>query len=105
VSSNFAVVYDANIFFGAFRRTVMLHLAQAGIFRAKWTEDIHKEWMSNLKERYPDIPIEKIQTLLDGRRLETSGIAVMKRAGSSGSQRKRQTVRRRSRSRKNSRAR
>jgi len=42
MSSNFTVLYDANIFFGAFRRTVMIHLAQSGIYRAKWTEDIHK---------------------------------------------------------------
>jgi hypothetical protein len=59
--TNFTVIYDANIFFGAFRRTVMMHLAQAGIFRARWTEDIHKEWMSRLKERHPEIDIEKIQ--------------------------------------------
>ncbi|MEY2603876.1 MAG: hypothetical protein QOH31_1660 [Verrucomicrobiota bacterium] len=31
----------------------MIHLAQAGIYRAKWTEDIHQEWMRNLKKRYP----------------------------------------------------
>jgi hypothetical protein len=33
MSSNFTVLYDANIFFGAFRRTVMINLAQAGIYR------------------------------------------------------------------------
>jgi hypothetical protein len=61
MSTNFTVIYDANIFFGAFRRTLMMHLAQAGIFRARWTEDIHKEWISHLKEKYPDIDVEKIQ--------------------------------------------
>jgi hypothetical protein len=63
MSSNFTVLYDANILFGAFRRNVMIHLAQAGIFRAKWREDIHQEWMRNLKERYPDIGVEKIQKI------------------------------------------
>jgi hypothetical protein len=61
MSTNFTVIYDANIFFASFRRTVMMHLAQAGIFRARWTEDIHREWMSRLKERRPEIDIEKIQ--------------------------------------------
>jgi hypothetical protein len=32
MSSNFTVVYDANVFFGAFPRNVMIHLAQAGIY-------------------------------------------------------------------------
>jgi hypothetical protein len=61
MSTNFTVIYDANIFFGAFRRTVMMHLAQAGIFRARWTEDIHTEWMTRLKEQRPDLEIEKLQ--------------------------------------------
>jgi PIN domain len=63
MSSNFTVLYDANIFFGAFRRNVMIHLAQAGIYRAKWTEDIHQEWMSNLRKKYPDIGAEKVQKI------------------------------------------
>ena len=63
MSSNFTVLYDANIFFGAFRRTVMIHLAQSGIYRAKWTEDIHQEWIHNLKEKYPDLGNEKIQRI------------------------------------------
>ena len=61
MSTNFTVIYDANIFFGVFRRTVMMHLAQAGIFRARWTEDIHTEWINNLHALRPDIPIEKLQ--------------------------------------------
>ncbi len=61
MSANFTVIYDANIFFGAFRRSLMLHLAEAGIFRARWTDDIHEEWITNLKERFPKIPIEELQ--------------------------------------------
>jgi hypothetical protein len=33
------------------------------IYRAKWTEDIHQEWMRNLREKYPDLGIEKIQRI------------------------------------------
>jgi hypothetical protein len=57
MSTNFTVIYDANIFFGAFRRTLLMPLAQAGIFRARWSEDIHKEWIGRLKEQRPDIDI------------------------------------------------
>jgi hypothetical protein len=38
-------------------------LAEAGIFRARWTEEIHKEWMENLKERFSDLAIEDIQRI------------------------------------------
>ena len=63
MSTNFTVIYDANVFFGAFRRTVMMHLAQARIFRARWTEDIHEEWVTRLNERRPEIGMEKLQRL------------------------------------------
>ncbi|RLS64562.1 MAG: hypothetical protein DWH96_03070 [Planctomycetota bacterium] len=29
-------------------RNVLLQLATAGLFRARWTEDIHREWMRSL---------------------------------------------------------
>jgi predicted nucleic acid-binding protein len=63
MSSNFTVIYDANIFFGALRRSLMIHLAQAGIFRARWTKDIHEEWMGNLRKRLLDIRIEDLQRI------------------------------------------
>jgi hypothetical protein len=68
MSSNFTVIYDANVLFGSFRRSVMIYLAQAGIFRAKWTRHIHDEWMSSLTKKYRDIPpekIERIRSLID----------------------------------------
>jgi predicted nucleic acid-binding protein len=69
MSAGFRVIYDANILFSGFKRRVMLALARAEIFQARWSEDIHKEWMARLPERYPDkFPAEKvskIRTLID----------------------------------------
>jgi hypothetical protein len=63
MSSNFTVIYDSNVLFGSFRRNVMIYLAQAGMFQAKWTKDIHEEWMPRLREKYPDVTIEQVQRI------------------------------------------
>lgn len=63
MSSNFTVIYDSNILFGSFLRNVMIHLAQAGIYRAKWTKDIHDEWMPHLTEKYPNVRVEDAQRI------------------------------------------
>jgi hypothetical protein len=44
-------------------RNVMIHLAQAGIYRAKWTNDIHDEWMPHLMEKYQNVRVEDAQQI------------------------------------------
>ena len=46
--NNFIVVFDACVLYPAMLRNVLLQLATAGLFRARWTEDIHREWMRSL---------------------------------------------------------
>lgn len=53
--SRFTVVFDANIFYPAPLRDLMLRLAATGLFRARWTEQIHNEWMRNLAKDRPDL--------------------------------------------------
>ena len=46
----------------------MMHLALTGMFRAKWSADIHEEWMSNLLRNRPDLTrakLERTRTLTD----------------------------------------
>ena len=63
MARNFAVIYDANLFYPTFVRNVMLYLAKADLFRARWTEKIHEEWMRNLAQDKPAIIPEKLQRL------------------------------------------
>jgi hypothetical protein len=45
-----------------------MHLALTGLFRAKWSADIHEEWMSNLLKNGPDLTrakLERTRTLMD----------------------------------------
>jgi predicted nucleic acid-binding protein len=69
MAATFRVLYDANIFFSGFKRRVMLALARAEIFQARWSEDIHEEWMRALPERLPNITkedVQKIREHIDG---------------------------------------
>lgn len=42
-----------------------MYLAMTDLFRAKWTEAIHKEWMRNVQKDYPDITREKAERIRD----------------------------------------
>jgi hypothetical protein len=48
-------------FFGARLRSILMTLAQSGLFRARWSEDVHREWMCAVVERRPDLTLEKLE--------------------------------------------
>src|SRR5689334_18975619 len=46
-----------------------MYLALTDLFRAKWTDAIHEEWMRNVRKDYPDITqaqTERIRDLMNG---------------------------------------
>ena len=49
--SNLTAFFDANVFFGARLRSLILWLAMTGLFRARWSEDVHREWMTGVATR------------------------------------------------------
>jgi predicted nucleic acid-binding protein len=53
--------YDANVLYPAELRNFLMHLALTGIFRAKWSNDVHEEWISNLLKNRPDLTLEKLE--------------------------------------------
>lgn len=66
--SNFTVVLDACVLYPAPLRSFLMYLALTDLFRAKWTADIHEEWMRNVAKDYPDIQrpqLERIRDLMD----------------------------------------
>ena len=66
--ATFAAVYDACVLYPAPLRDLLLRLALTDLFRARWTERIHDEWMRSLREQRPDIAAEQIErtrTLMD----------------------------------------
>lgn len=67
------VIYDANVLYPNFLRDLLMRLAMCGLFRARWTEEIHREWMAAVRRERPDIPQEKVERtrlLMDSHALE-----------------------------------
>ncbi|MFL1483418.1 PIN domain-containing protein [Marinobacter sp. LN3S78] len=60
MNSHYTVIYDACVMYPAPLRSFLMYLAQTGIYRARWTDQIHDEWIRNLLVRRPDIPREKL---------------------------------------------
>ncbi len=38
-----------------------MHLALTGLFRARWSSDVHEEWISSLLEKRPDLTRQKLE--------------------------------------------
>jgi predicted nucleic acid-binding protein len=51
--ATFTALYDACVLYPAPLRDLLMELAGAGLFRARWTDEIHNEWIENLLENEP----------------------------------------------------
>lgn len=63
MANGLTVLYDACVFYPNHLRDILMQLATTGLFAAKWTEQIHDEWMSNLRRNRPDIDTDKLEIL------------------------------------------
>lgn len=54
------VVYDACVLYPAALRDLLIWLALANLFHARWTEEIHNEWMRNVLKNRPDITVKQL---------------------------------------------
>lgn len=57
----FTAFYDANVLYPAELRNLLMRLALTGLFRAKWSADVHEEWISNLLANRPDLSRDKLE--------------------------------------------
>jgi hypothetical protein len=51
--ATFTALYDACVLYPAPLRDLLRELAGTGLFLARWTEEIHNEWIENLVENEP----------------------------------------------------
>lgn len=63
--SNFTVILDACVLYPAPLRDLLMHLALTDLFRAKWTNQIHEEWMRGVLRSRPDLSYEKLSRTRD----------------------------------------
>ena len=65
IVSNFAALFDACVLYSAPLSDFVMQLVQTGLFRAKWTDKIHQEWIDNLLENRPDLARSKLERRRD----------------------------------------
>jgi hypothetical protein len=66
--SQVSALLDANIFYPAPTRDLFLQLAVSDLFRARWTADIHREWINALLRHEPQRErsrLERTRELMD----------------------------------------
>ncbi|MCB9767190.1 MAG: PIN domain-containing protein [Candidatus Omnitrophica bacterium] len=64
-SFNPIVLFDACVLYPAPVRDFLLQLSVTGLFRARWTKDIHNEWIANLLESRPDLNLKQLERTRD----------------------------------------
>jgi hypothetical protein len=65
---NFTAFLDACVLYSGPLRDLLLELAVADLYRAKWSERVLEEWISHLLENRPDLTraqLERTRTLMN----------------------------------------
>lgn len=55
LADRFVVLLDANVLHQFRKRDVLLRFYEAGLFRARWTDEIISEWTQSLLKKRPDL--------------------------------------------------
>ena len=63
--SELTVVYDACVLYPAPLRSLLMYIAVTDLYRARWTNDIHQEWMRNVLQDYPDMTLAQVEKIRD----------------------------------------
>ncbi len=61
----FSVVYDACVLYPAPLRDLLLQMATRGMFAARWTDQIHEEWIRNVLADRPDLDSMRLKRTRD----------------------------------------
>ncbi|MCY7297468.1 PIN domain-containing protein [Alteromonas sp. a30] len=59
--STYTVILDACVMYPAPLRSYLLYLACTGLYRARWTNKIHDEWIGNLIKNNPNLDPVKLK--------------------------------------------
>jgi predicted nucleic acid-binding protein len=62
--STFTAFIDANVFYGARLRSLVLFVAQSKLYRARWSERVHDEWIDAVvrKTKRPSVTRDSLQS-------------------------------------------
>ncbi len=59
--SNYSALLDANVLHPAPLRDLLMQVAAKGIYKGRWTQRIHDEWIENLLLNRPDLTRSKLE--------------------------------------------
>jgi hypothetical protein len=62
---SYTVLLDACVLYPAPLRDLLMRLAVDGLYHARWTYEIHDEWIRNLNKNRPDIGLGKLHATRD----------------------------------------
>jgi predicted nucleic acid-binding protein len=63
--ARFTAIYDACVLYPAPLRDLLMQPALSDLYRAKWTERIHEEWMRNLLANRSDLQLCQLERVRD----------------------------------------
>lgn len=65
--AKFSVIYDACVLYPAPLRDLLMQLALTDLFKARWTDQIHEEWIEALlrRDKYDRAVLERTRALMD----------------------------------------
>jgi hypothetical protein len=63
--SQFTALFDACVLYPAPLRDLLMYLALTDLFRARWTNDIHEEWIRSVLKDRPDLTRDKLERTRD----------------------------------------
>ena len=56
-------IIDACVLYSASVRDLVVRLAQAGLLQARWSDEIHEEWLRNLLNNNPRVSRERLDRM------------------------------------------
>lgn len=72
--TNFSVLYDACVLYPASLRDLLMHLAIMDLYRAKWTNEIHDEWINGVLSNRSDLDRKCLERTRDKMNMNVIGL-------------------------------
>ena len=63
--SSFTAVYDACVLYPSSLRSFLMYLALTDLFRARWSNEIHEEWMRHVEDDHENITRKQVERIRD----------------------------------------
>src|SRR5260221_9772114 len=63
--SQLTAIYDACVLYPAPLRSFLMYLAVTDLYRARWSNDIHEEWMRSVVKDHADITGQQVERIRD----------------------------------------